>query len=277
MLGDYNANRDIRFVFDDGTVLEQGQITAKYEPIYGTEGNDWIGVYNSDDAELHGLGGDDGISGGSGNDTLDGGTGNDQLYGGNGNDTYIFAKGYGNDTVNDWNGSSAIVLSDINSDEVSFTAQNGSDLVLNVAELEDTLTVSGYRWNMNSFTFKFADGAEGYVDRSTWSLVLTKQPDPVEEPEQAGAEALESLYEFDAPAAELFADAAVLPELSAAAVLGGDTVADMTDLQTMLLAENMSAFGSSSAVSDGVQFADITADTFVPDVLLAGSAVSPMD
>ena len=214
----------------------------------------------------------DGISGGSGNDTLDGGTGNDQLYGGSGNDTYIFAKGYGNDTVNDWNGSSTIVLTDINSDEVSFAAQNGSDLVLSVAELEDTLTVSGYRWNQNSFTFKFADGAEGYVDRATWQLVLTKQPDPVEEPEQAGAEALESLYAFEAPAVELLADAAVLPELSAAASLGGSEIADMTDLQTMLLAENMSAFGSSSAVSDGVQIADITADTSALDVLLAGAA-----
>ena len=86
--------------------------------------------------------------------------------------------------------------------------------------------------------------------------MLTKQPDLVEE-----------------PAVELLADAAVLPELNAAAsLIGGNEIADMTDLQTMLLAENMSAFGSSSAVSDGVQFADIAADTFVPDVLLAGNA-----
>ncbi len=91
----------------------------------------------------------------------------------------------------------------------------------------------------------------------------------------AGAEALESLYEFETPAANLLADAAVLPELNAAETLGSsDTVADMTDLQTMLLAENMSAFGSSSAVSDGVQFADIAADTSALDVLLAGSGIA---
>ncbi len=268
---DYNANRDIRFVFDDGTVLAQDQITAKYEPLYGTEGNDWLGVYNSDDAELYGLGGDDGLSGGSGNDTLDGGTGNDFLYGGNGSDTYIFAKGYGNDTVNDWNGSSTIILSDIHSDEVTFT-ERGSDLVLGIADLDDTLTVSGYRWNQNSFTFRFADGAEGYVDRETWALVLTKQPDPVEDPEQAGAEALEAIYGFEAPAAALAAETSVLPELHAAAEISGRDAADLTDLQTMLLAENLSAFGSSSAVSDSMQFADLTADVSAMDLLLAGNA-----
>ena len=58
-------------------------------------------------------------------------------------------------------------------------------------------------------------------------------------------------------------------DLHAAAEIGGRDAADLTDLQTMLLAENLSAFGSSSAVSEGMQFADITADTSALDLLLA--------
>ena len=41
------------------------------------------------------------LYGNAGNDTLDGGAGNDLLNGGAGNDTYIFDRGYGQDTVYD--------------------------------------------------------------------------------------------------------------------------------------------------------------------------------
>ena len=43
------------------------------------------------------------------------------------------------------------------------------------------LTISNFKWGQASYTFRFADGAEGYVDKDTWQLVLTKQPDPVED------------------------------------------------------------------------------------------------
>ena len=40
------------------------------------------------------------LTGAAGNDTLDGGAGNDSLDGGLGNDTYVFGRGYGNDSIN---------------------------------------------------------------------------------------------------------------------------------------------------------------------------------
>jgi hypothetical protein len=45
----------------------------------------------------------------------------------------------------------------------------------------------------------------------------------------------------------------------------------MTDIQAMLLAENMSAFGNEDQVSDSMNIADITADTSLTDSLLVGS------
>ena len=42
-----------------------------------------------------------------------------------------------------------------------------------------------------------------------------------------------------------------------------DDIADMTDIQAMLLAENMSAFGDDSQVSDSMDMTDMTADTFI--------------
>src|SRR5205814_1427705 len=56
---------------------------------------------------LQGLGGNDFLFGQAGDDVLDGGTGNDLLFGGRqfssgiGNDTYIFGRGYGQDTITD--------------------------------------------------------------------------------------------------------------------------------------------------------------------------------
>lgn len=193
---DYNSNRDIRFVFDNGTVLGQYDITAKYEPITGTDGNDWLAIQNGDDGIIHAGAGDDGLNGGSGNDALygedgddtlygndgadvlDGGAGNDTLCGGNGTDTFVFAKGYAQDTVNEWGADSSIILlTDISSDEVTVSDQWGSNLLITVTETGDVLTISNFKWGQASYVIRFADGAEGYVDKDTWQLVLTRQPD----------------------------------------------------------------------------------------------------
>lgn len=197
---DYNSNRDINFVFDDGTVLGQYDITAKYEPIVGTDGNDWLAIQNSDNGIIHAGAGNDGLSSGSGNDELygeagddmlygndgndilDGGTGIDTLCGGNGEDTYVFAKGYEQDTINEWGSDhSTILLTDINSDEITVSDQWGSDLLISVNNTDDVLTISNFKWGQATYTFKFADGAEGYIDKDTWQIVLTKQPDVIEE------------------------------------------------------------------------------------------------
>ena len=69
--------------------------------IAGNYGDDTI--YGSNGANiLYGEAGNDSLYGGSNNDTLIGGKGNDYLRGGYGNDTYIFSKGDGKDTIEDY-------------------------------------------------------------------------------------------------------------------------------------------------------------------------------
>ena len=69
--------------------------------IAGNYGDDTI--YGSNGVNiLYGEAGNDSLYGGSNNDTLIGGKGNDYLQGGYGNDTYIFSKGDGKDTIEDY-------------------------------------------------------------------------------------------------------------------------------------------------------------------------------
>lgn len=199
---DYNSNRDIRFEFDNGTVLGQYDITAKYAPIVGTDADEWLAIQNSDDGIIHGNGGNDGVNGGSGNDELygdsgddtlygndgndilDGGTGTDGLNGGNGADTYIFAKGYGNDTVNEWGSDHSIIkLTDIKSNEVTVNDLYGSNLLLSIVNTEDTLVISNFKWGQATYTFEFADGAVATVNKDTWAFEFSQLPIVPEEEE----------------------------------------------------------------------------------------------
>lgn len=190
----YNSNRNFNFVFDNGTALGQYDVTAKYAPIYGTDNGEWLAIQNGDDGIIHGLSGDDGLSGGSGNDELygddgndtlygndgndilDGGIGNDSLNGGNGNDTYIFGKGYNNDVINNWGGDSIVRFKDINSDEVTISDQYSSNLVISIKDTNDTLIINGFKWSQGGYTFEFADGAVGMVNKNTWKMEYSKLP-----------------------------------------------------------------------------------------------------
>lgn len=148
-------------------------------------------------------------------------------------------------------------------------------MIISVDGTDDVLTISNFKWGQSTFTFRFADGAEGYVDKETWQFVLTKQPDLIEEDtEQMGAELLESLYEDDAFMSDFFTEeSTVINDVTESTTLNeeSDDIADMTDIQAMLLTENMSAFGDESQVSDSMNMTDMTADTFMTDSLLVGS------
>ena len=308
---DYNSNRDFNFVFDDGTVLGQHDITAKYAPIYGTDGDDWLAIQNGDNGILHGGAGNDGISGGSGhdelygddgddtisgndgNDTLDGGFGNDILSGGNGEDAYVFAKGYGTDTINEWGSDHSIIkLTDINSDEVTITDQWDSNLVLSVNDSEDSLIISNFKWGQSTYTFEFADGAIAAVNKDTWELEFSKLPEIPEDttavtetvPEltedkmtQAAADTISTLYEDDAMPTELFSaqGQTFISDVcdSISSNEGTDDTANMADLQAMILAENMSAFSDDSQVYDSMDFNNITDDPAILTQLLVSSTV----
>ena len=112
-------------------------------PIGGTVN---IGPYYS--IVLQGGRGGDTLSGTAGDDELDGARGNDRLSGDAGNDTYIFGRGYGQDTItnNDLNGSGLDVLVMGNDIHAADIAPNrlGEDLVLSLVGSADKVTIAGY-------------------------------------------------------------------------------------------------------------------------------------
>ena len=127
----------------------------------GDEGNDTLNGGDGNDT-LNGGSGDDGLFGENGNDTLIGGAGNDYLDGGDGSDTYVFGRGFGQDTVDNYH-------VDKNSDTVHFKGfkaadihffRSGRDLVLSASD-QDNVRISGFFYGENYHvdTFVFDDAA----------------------------------------------------------------------------------------------------------------------
>ena len=281
-------------------------VSALINSLHGSDNDDWMSVSNTNGDSLYGEGGNDNLSGNSGNDSLyggtgndtlngndgddilDGGEGNDWLYGGNGNDTYIFGKGYGNDTIEDWGGSSKVVFKDVNSNDVTVSNLWDSTLEMTVNSTGDKLTINGYKWNQGGYTFEFADGATGTVNRDTWELELN-QPNTQEETAntdaaiacaedkiQASADQLSNLYENDGLDLEMVQDEIHLYKDAAnvaATEEPDEPIADQTDVQVMLLTENMSAFGAEDNISDSIDQIDPTVDMSVMNQLLVATSV----
>ena len=247
--------------------------------LHGSDSSDWMSAWSDNGVTIKGEGGNDTINGGNGDDILDGGTGNDWLYGGNGNDTYIFGKGYGNDTIEDWGGSSIVKLKDISSSEVTITNLWDSTLEMTVNGTEDKLTINGYKWNQGGYTFEFADGAVGTVNKDTWELELI-QPASNEISEedvvQSNAELLSDIYSDESMSSDLLTEISdtVLIDSSSAVSAAKETeeTADQTDIQVMILTENMSAFGTENNVSDSMSVNDPMQDTSALNQLLVGTA-----
>lgn len=249
--------------------------------IHSLGGDDYIDGGNGDDW-LYGGDGDDTIYGNDGNDILDGGVGNDILNGGNGTDTYIFAKGYGNDTINEWGSDHSIVkLTDINSDEVTITDQWGSNLVVSINGTEDTLIISNFKWGQATYSFEFADGAIASVNKDTWKLEFSKLPDIPETSEddlvQENAGILNELYVGDSLTSDLLTEtnSTVISDISDSVPVTdeSDEAADQTDIQVMILAENMSAFADEDNVFDNTDVLAPTDDMSVMNQLLVSSQV----
>ena len=158
------------------------------DTLRGGDGNDYLNAAGGHDILVGGGGGDalegesgaDHLMGGdgddslwgdkadsglnSGDDTLDGGVGNDQLVGYAGDDTYIFGRGYGQDTIfdNDSTTGNVDIVSfaeDVSPDEVSAT-QSGSALVLSIRGSSDALTIANYYLGAADRVeeIRFADG-----------------------------------------------------------------------------------------------------------------------
>ncbi|MBR4361813.1 MAG: hypothetical protein IKP42_03600 [Ruminococcus sp.] len=292
--------------------ITQGR-TVSFEPVVDNNDSNWLGIYVNDNVEYHGLGGADGIGAANGNDILDGGSGNDTLMGGSGVDTYIFAKGYDHDTINEWSNEKSIIkFFDITSDEVEFT-NNGGNLDITVKGTDDVLTINGFQWGQGTYELQFADLITGTVDKGTFEFTATAESIARKEAAiTAAQEAFENGEEFTIDdtdwvniaymaldeGLECFGDESKIfnrtslfmpqeeltgtvdktyvgqvPVREAGTIPADDSVSDMTDIQALLLAENMSAFGGEDQVSNGININDITEDTSSLNALLISSSV----
>ncbi|WP_280513962.1 calcium-binding protein [Ruminiclostridium herbifermentans] len=172
-----DSNKIENILLSDGTTVEISNDLT----IYGTEGDDEF--YGSPSNEtymalggndsIYGGDGEDNLYGGEGDDLLDGGAGNDYLEGGIGNDVYIFGRGYGIDTISDYD------TSDGNIDTVKFgegickddiiMERRGYDLEISINGEDDKLIISGYYKNNSSRIERFMlyDG----------TIIDSKEPD----------------------------------------------------------------------------------------------------
>lgn len=292
--------------------ITQGR-TVSFEPVVDNNDSNWMGIYVNDNVEYHGLGGADGIGAANGNDILDGGSGNDTLMGGNGTDTYIFAKGYDHDNINEWSNEKSIIkFFDITSDEVEFT-NNGGNLDITVKGTDDVLTINGFQWGQGTYELQFADLITGTVDKGTFEFTATAESIARKEAAiTAAQEAFENGEEFAIDdtdwvntaymaldeGLECFGDESKIfnrtslfmpqeelvgtvdksyvgevPVREVGTIPADDSISDMTDVQALLLAEDMSAFGGESQISSGLGIADITDDTSALNALLISSSV----
>lgn len=143
--------------------------STRIEKVQFSDGTAW----NAEDLlskALAGTAGDDTLYGNEGANVLDGKAGNDYLAGRSGNDTYVFGRGYGQDTVYDYDTTAD------NVDTVKIAAgvsvidlivrSNGNDLILSIAGTNDRMTLQS--WNMGSAyrieQVRFADGTLWNVD-----------------------------------------------------------------------------------------------------------------
>jgi len=106
------------------------------------------------------------LTGNAGADTLDGGAGNDILNGGTGNDTYIFNRGYGQDSLTDNDttaGNQDTVMVGVDPLNIVFarTGNRSANLTMSLHGGSDALTVNS--WSTASYhteVFRAADGRQ---------------------------------------------------------------------------------------------------------------------
>lgn len=141
------------------------------DTLIGANGNDTL-IAGAGNDSLQGGAGTDRLTAGTGIDVLDGGTGVDTLedidQAAFGNTTYVFARGYGKDTVTERGGTDTIQLaSGIATADVTLT-RSGNNLVLSIAGTTDTLTVVGFYATGTSYDARVE--SVRFNDGTTWDL-----------------------------------------------------------------------------------------------------------
>ena len=141
---------DTLYGHDGNDTLEGG---AGNDYLYGSYGDDQLSGGEGVD-RLYGGTGRDTLNGGEGNDSLYAGTGDDVLTGGKGNDylsggvgadDYYFAKGDGQDTIqDDYQDRTRIFVSDLDLDKISFRRVDTSLKILFQDSAEDSITLQSF-------------------------------------------------------------------------------------------------------------------------------------
>jgi len=165
-------------IWDVETVLTKVLLpTSDNDHIIGFAGNDNINGGAGNDV-LNGGAGDDFLFGDSEDDTLDGGTGNDYLQGDDGADTYVFDRGYGQDTINNYDNDASglnvdkIQLGDgVTTNDVTLTRQD-DHLIITINGTTDTLCILGYFYQDGAS--EFAVEQINFAEGSSWDVATVK-------------------------------------------------------------------------------------------------------
>jgi Ca2+-binding RTX toxin-like protein len=124
------------------------------DTLIGGADNDTLNGGTGND-RMAGGAGNDTLNGGAGNDSLDGGAGNDLLIGGASNDAFIFAPGFGNDTIQGFDASASggqdlLIIAGFGIDADNFNA----DVVITDLGASTLVTIGA-----NTITLLGVDGA----------------------------------------------------------------------------------------------------------------------
>lgn len=127
--------------------------TGRKDFIFGEDGSDTLCGAAADDI-IYGKAGNDNISGGAGNDCLyggegddimDGGSGNDLMTDDGGNDTYVFSRGYGEDTIIDCGGSNQIRFDGLTPKDILVNGTGEYDVTIRIKGTSDSLVIRDFR------------------------------------------------------------------------------------------------------------------------------------
>ena len=130
-----------------------------YSTVDGTQFTERFTVAGFDRIEITGSAGNDFLGGSSGDDILRGGPGNDALFGRGGNDTYIFAPGWGVDTITDPDPTGRLVFQGIEPNELAVENVNGNLVITRGA---DRITFNGYYTNTYNYDFASVEAPDPY-------------------------------------------------------------------------------------------------------------------
>ena len=242
----------------------------------GADGDDVIHGTNDRDV-IFGGAGNDKLYGNNGNDILDGGAGNDELYAGAGDDTYVYGKGYGNDVISDNSGKNIIKLVGVDPSDIKFSyAQSGNNAFITVTSTGETLTILDYRYSSyyRNFTLIFDDETQAHINFDTAEIVIDKTEE-TESVEQTLTEYLSNIYSDDVFNDNLISDNTVISDITANSGIfeERDDISDITNIQTMILTENMSAFADDGQISYGININDINSDTSEMNQLIVNTTI----